>query len=130
MNLMLASRRASIPSLLLLSSLFATTPVLADQAGPDEASIVANRDSGKDWPSHGFDYAGTRFSPLTQITSKNVDELGLAWSYDLNSTRGIEATPLAAGAAPHAATPRSRASHTYKGPAHTLIIIIAYHTAL
>ncbi|CUR47788.1 PQQ-dependent dehydrogenase, methanol/ethanol family [Alloalcanivorax xenomutans] len=94
MTLMLAFRRATMPSLLLLSSLFTAGPVMADQAGPDEASILANRDSGKDWPSHGFDYAGTRFSPLTQITSKNVDKLGLAWSYDLKSTRGIEATPI------------------------------------
>ncbi|AFT72639.1 Dehydrogenase, PQQ dependent [Alloalcanivorax dieselolei B5] len=94
MTLMLAFRRVTMPSLLLLSSLFTTGPVLADQAGPDEASILANRDSGKDWPSHGFDYAGTRFSPLTQITSKNVDKLGLAWSYNLESTRGIEATPI------------------------------------
>ncbi|MEQ9509499.1 MAG: PQQ-dependent dehydrogenase, methanol/ethanol family, partial [Alloalcanivorax xenomutans] len=86
MTLMLAFRRATMPSLLLLSSLFTAGPVMADQAGPDEASILANRDSGKDWPSHGFDYAGTRFSPLTQITSKNVDKLGLAWSYDLKST--------------------------------------------
>jgi PQQ-dependent dehydrogenase (methanol/ethanol family) len=46
------------------------------------------------WSTHGADSAETRFSPLTQVTSKNVQQLGLAWSYDLNSTRGVEATPL------------------------------------
>lgn len=47
-----------------------------------------------DWRSHGYDDAGTRFSPLTQITVNNVKELGLVWSYDLESTRGVEATPI------------------------------------
>jgi len=47
-----------------------------------------------DWPRVGFDYAGTRFSPLSQIDSNTVGRLGLAWTYDLESTRGVEATPV------------------------------------
>lgn len=47
-----------------------------------------------DWRTHGYDDAGTRFSPLTQITPNNAKELGLVWSYDLESTRGVEATPI------------------------------------
>ncbi|WP_341648244.1 PQQ-binding-like beta-propeller repeat protein [Thauera humireducens] len=50
--------------------------------------------AGGEWRSHGYDDAGTRFSPLTQITPDNAKELGLAWSYDLHSSRGVEATPL------------------------------------
>ena len=56
--------------------------------------IIENAKTGKDWPAFGYDYAETRFSPLTQLTDKNVDKLRLAWSYDLNSKRGVEATPL------------------------------------
>lgn len=56
--------------------------------------IAENAKTGKDWPTHGFDHAETRFSPLTQISSDNVDKLGLAWSYNLESSRGVEATPL------------------------------------
>jgi quinohemoprotein ethanol dehydrogenase len=48
----------------------------------------------KDWPTVGLDYAETRFSKLKQIDDSNVNDLGLAWSYDLESTRGVEATPL------------------------------------
>ena len=33
-----------------------------------------------DWPVYGHDPGGTRYSPLKQITPKNVDKL--AWSYD------------------------------------------------
>jgi quinoprotein glucose dehydrogenase len=33
-----------------------------------------------DWPMYGRDYAGTRFSPLTQIDTSNVAGLAQAWS--------------------------------------------------
>ena len=46
------------------------------------------------WTTHGKDAAERRFSPLTQINVKNAGRLGLVWTYDLQSTRGVEATPL------------------------------------
>ena len=46
------------------------------------------------WPTIGLDFAETRFSKLEQINDSNVKDLGLAWWYDLESTRGVEATPL------------------------------------
>lgn len=58
------------------------------------ASIQANAATTKDWPSHGLDYAETRFSRLKQIDTGNVKDLGLVWSYNLESNRGVEATPL------------------------------------
>ena len=63
----------------------------------DGASIRANARTARDWPSHGLDYAETRFSRLTQINADNVKALGLVWAYDLESTRGVEATPLVVG---------------------------------
>ncbi|SOZ16550.1 Quinohaemoprotein ethanol dehydrogenase [Cupriavidus taiwanensis] len=60
----------------------------------DGAFISANAGTTRDWPSHGLDYAETRFSRLRQIDSSNVGKLGLVWSYNLESTRGVEATPL------------------------------------
>ena len=44
--------------------------------------------------SYGRTYAEQRFSPLAQINTDNVNTLGLAWSYDLKTQRGIEATSL------------------------------------
>lgn len=78
----------------LLCGALATPAWATPAAMPTEASITANQATGKEWPSHGFDHAGTRFSPLTQISRDNVAKLGLAWSYDLESTRGVEATPI------------------------------------
>jgi quinohemoprotein ethanol dehydrogenase len=60
----------------------------------DGAAIRANAATSRDWPSHGLDYAETRHSKLKQIDSGNVGQLGLVWSYNLESTRGVEATPL------------------------------------
>ena len=54
---------------------------------------AADRDPGQ-WMSHGRTWNEQRFSPLTQINDRNAGRLGLAWYADLNTYRGIEATPL------------------------------------
>lgn len=59
-----------------------------------DARIASNAKIGKEWPSITFDNKGTRFSPLKKINDSNVDKLGLAWSYDLDSIRGVQATPV------------------------------------
>ena len=65
----------------------------AEVANVDDARIIENAKTGKEWPSNGLDYGANRFSPLDQITTANVGKLGLAWSYPLDSIRGVEATP-------------------------------------
>ena len=68
--------------------------IKAATSAVDTAMIKANAATSHDWPTIGLDYAETRFSKLKQIDDSNVKDLGLAWSYDLESTRGVEATPL------------------------------------
>ncbi|MFC3713602.1 PQQ-dependent dehydrogenase, methanol/ethanol family [Sphingoaurantiacus capsulatus] len=48
----------------------------------------------QNWLTHGGTYDEQRFSPLTQVTDANVGQLKLAWSYDLDTNRGQEATPI------------------------------------
>ena len=62
---------------------------------PVDAARIANP-SPTEWLSHGRTYDEQRFSPLERINDKNVGELGLAWSHDLEIPRGAEATPLVA----------------------------------
>src|SRR5437588_1500062 len=38
-----------------------------------------------DWPMYNHDLAGTRYSPLTQINTKNAGKLKQAWAYRLRS---------------------------------------------
>ena len=46
------------------------------------------------WLSHGRTYDEQRFSPLDSISKENVGELGLAWYFDVPTSRGMEATPI------------------------------------
>lgn len=64
----------------------------APTAGVTDAMIAAA--DGNEWLTYGRDYAEQRFSPLTQISDRNVGQLGLAWFADLDTARGQEATPL------------------------------------
>lgn len=102
-----ANRPAMALTLAVASLLvMAAPPVMAEEAKGSKAHIAAvtkkvdgafiraNEARTNDWPSHGLDYAETRFSKLQQIHAANVKDLGLVWSYNLESTRGVEATPL------------------------------------
>ncbi|TAI67193.1 PQQ-dependent dehydrogenase, methanol/ethanol family [Bradyrhizobium sp. Leo170] len=68
--------------------------IKASTSAVDSNFIKANATISKDWPTIGLDYAETRFSKLDQINTDNVKNLGLVWSYNLESSRGIEATPV------------------------------------
>jgi PQQ-dependent dehydrogenase (methanol/ethanol family) len=71
-------------------------PPAAPGANVDGVAI-ANADARPgDWLSHGRTYSEQRFSPLNQINTSNVKDLGVAWQYRTYSVRGLEATPLAA----------------------------------
>ena len=59
----------------------------------DAALRGADQDSGN-WLMYGRTYDDHRFSPLKQIDEQTVGKLGLAWSRELGTTRGLEATPL------------------------------------
>ena len=63
-----------------------------DTTGIDGARII--KASGEEWLSYGRTYDEQRYSPLDQINTGNVGELGLAWYADLDTARGQEATPL------------------------------------
>ncbi len=47
-----------------------------------------------EWLTYGLDNGEQRFSPLTAVSDQTVNQLGLAWSADMDTARGQEATPL------------------------------------
>lgn len=56
---------------------------------------IANADSEPgNWLAHGRTYDESRFSPLEQINADNVGQLGLAWYFDTETNRGLEASPI------------------------------------
>lgn len=58
----------------------------------DTAAIAAENPGN--WLGHGNDYREQRYSTLDQINEETVSRLGLAWSFDTEFNRGLEATPI------------------------------------
>lgn len=67
---------------------------LAKAADIDEASVISGGTEPENWLAHGRSYSEQRFSPLTKITADNVKDLGLAWTYNTDTVRGMEASPI------------------------------------
>ena len=63
-------------------------------ADVDGARILKADSEPGNWMTYGRTYNEQRFSPLTKISDQNASQLGLAWSYDLDTSRGQEATPI------------------------------------
>lgn len=102
------TRRIKIALLVVLLSCTALfqTPLAQNKArtpaakGPrliDDAALRNADARTGDWITHGRNYGETRFSPLNQINAGNIKQLGLAWSFDTETTRGLEATPIVVG---------------------------------
>ena len=84
------------------------TPEPGSLDAPDVGAIRVDDDvlrSGRsltDWPATGFNIAGQRFSPLTQITPDSVRSLQVAWAAPLTGEDdgplpGAVATPVVSG---------------------------------
>ena len=64
------------------------------RAAVDDARLVAaDREPGQ-WLSYGRTYDEQHYSPLAEIDTTNVRELGLAWFADIPLNQGQEATPV------------------------------------
>ena len=82
---------------IVLGSTLSQRPSAAQPSGPGnvtEARVSSEVSSGKDWLINGRDFGEQHFSPLAQITDKNIDKLGLAWSLDIDSAMGMAAEPV------------------------------------
>ena len=73
----------------------AVLPTLAGaQGGQDLAAM--SKDS-KQWVMTGRTFDLQRYSPLNQITTSNVGQLGVAWTMSTGTLRGHEGNPLVVG---------------------------------
>jgi quinohemoprotein ethanol dehydrogenase len=71
-----------------------STPVAPAIAAEQAAAPSVKKIPDTDWQLHGNDTSEQRHSSLDQINRDNVEQLGLAWSFDMYTRRGVEATPL------------------------------------
>ena len=97
-----------ICSLLLLCALLPLAGVRSiEETNPNEQPTDA------DWPVYGGNKAGNRYSPLTQINTRTVGKLDLAWTFDTgenndSTERGmdIQCQPIVVGGVLYGTTPR------------------------
>ena len=55
---------------------------------------ISNAGIGAEWLSYGGNYDEQRHSPLKSIDRDNVSGLGVAWTFELKTNRGVESTPI------------------------------------
>ena len=86
---------ALIGSIAALAVVFVALVAAQQAPAPvDDAALAGAESRRGDWLSYGRTYYEQRFSPLDQIDDANAAKLGLAWSFETATDRGLEATPL------------------------------------
>jgi quinohemoprotein ethanol dehydrogenase len=78
-----------------------------EPAGNVTDARVAADTSGDNWLVKGGGFAQQQFSPLRQITDKNVGKLGLAWVTEFNEPMGLVAEPIVVDGIVYLSAPRS-----------------------
>jgi quinohemoprotein ethanol dehydrogenase len=81
----------------LASLLLAGVGSVSTSAAPkpvDAARLRAADSEPGQWLMDGRNYSAQRYSTLRSINESNVKDLGLAWYAELDTLRGVEATPL------------------------------------
>jgi lanthanide-dependent methanol dehydrogenase len=91
-----AARAAICGALILATSLAASSPAIAADAG--------TRDDGQ-WTRPGKDFAATRFSSLDEITPANAGKLRPVWTFSTGVLGGHEGQPLVVNNTLYVVTP-------------------------
>lgn len=89
-------KRAALAALALLAATGALTSCneAMSESGINAERLLGAQSDDANWLTYGRNYEEQRFSPLDQINAETVGDLGLAWSADMDTARGQEATPL------------------------------------
>ncbi|MDA0795513.1 MAG: PQQ-dependent dehydrogenase, methanol/ethanol family [Proteobacteria bacterium] len=81
----------SLISILILVSCGSEPAKFADV---DSQRLLNAAATPEEWLTYGGTYDEQRHSGLDQINTDNVAQLGVAWTYDLATERGVESTPI------------------------------------
>ncbi|HIG35112.1 MAG TPA: PQQ-dependent dehydrogenase, methanol/ethanol family, partial [Gammaproteobacteria bacterium] len=68
--------------------------VLASDFDITQQRVIESTNQPDQWLVHGRTYAEQRYSPLNQINTETVKNLGIAWVFETDTNRGHEATPI------------------------------------
>jgi len=88
-------RKIAVLFILLVGLVALSWMVFGQTRRVDDLTLRNASKSGDEWLTYGLNPGETRYSPLKQIDTSNVNRLGLAWSYNVGPGGGNqEATPL------------------------------------
>lgn len=73
-----------------------------------ESRVASESSAGTNWLLNGRTFDEAHFSPLKQITDKNVSSLGLAWYLDIEGAMGVVAEPIVVDGVIYVSAPQSR----------------------
>src|SRR5438128_1840485 len=73
-----------------------------------EARVAADAATGNNWLLNGRTFDGKHFSPLQQITDKNIGGLGLAWFLDIDGAMGVVSEPIVVDGVIYLSAPLSK----------------------
>ena len=73
-----------------------------------EVRVKAESGAGTNWLLNGRTFDEAHFSPLTQISDKNANGLGLAWYLDFPGAMGVVAEPIVVDGVIYVSAPQSR----------------------
>src|ERR1700747_3166860 len=73
-----------------------------------EARVASESAAGTNWLLNGRTFDEAHFSPLQQISDKNVNGLGLAWYLDMDGAMGVVAEPIVVDGVIYVSAPQSR----------------------
>ena len=73
-----------------------------------EQRVTADAGAGENWLLNGRTFDEAHFSPLKQITDKNVNTLGVAWFMDIEGAMGVVAEPIVVDGVIYVSAPQSR----------------------
>jgi PQQ-dependent dehydrogenase (methanol/ethanol family) len=91
-------RRSALASALLVSVAL-SAPAMAND------SVTKLTSDPNNWAMQAGNYANTRYSALNQITTANVKDLKVAWTFSTGVLRGHEGSPLVIGNMMYVHTP-------------------------
>src|SRR3989440_4520360 len=74
----------------------------------NEMRVSSDAASGEDWLLNGRTFDAKHFSPLRQITDKNINGLGLAWYLEIDSAMGVVSEPIVVDGVIYLSAPLSK----------------------
>src|SRR5437764_7989554 len=106
-------RGRAVAGLMLAVVSFDLTACADSSSGGSSKPVVAGtriatpppNDNDGEWLLPGRDYAGSRFSKLSQITPANAKNLRVSWTFSTGVLRGHEGQPLVVGNTMYVITP-------------------------